>query len=126
MRLSISAALVSFFLSTSVSAAPCTNSVTVQLANAKPGTNADITIPADGIKRPIEDLWGHTEIAQNGRVFATSAQLTKFRPNTVCTISNEQGLTWTLNARHDWKQLGRTSVDLCAAFLTCEDTRVWL
>ncbi|KAJ5610914.1 hypothetical protein N7510_007633 [Penicillium lagena] len=128
MKLSISAVLVSFFLSSTVSAAPVeyANTVTIQLANSKPGTNADICFPADGVKRPIEALWGHTEVAQNGRVFATSAQLISYRPNTVCTIFNEKGQSWTLNARHDWKQLGWTSVDLCSAFLACEDTHVWL
>lgn len=131
MKFSISAALVSLFLSTSVSAAPFeyevyVNTVTVQLANSEPGTNADITVPSDGLKRPIQGLWGHSEISQSGRVYATSAQLIQFRPNTVCTISNEEGLSWTLNARHDWKQLGWTSIDLCAGYLACSDTRIWL
>lgn len=95
-------------------------SVTVQLANDQSGANADVAIPVDGVKRPVQELWGQTAIAQNGLVFASSAQLTDFDQTVACTFTEGPRLHTTLNAERTWASLGGSVVDLCSAFVVCK------
>ncbi|RHZ61982.1 uncharacterized protein CDV56_101782 [Aspergillus thermomutatus] len=124
MKISTNIALVLAFLTTSISANPSaeTRVVTVQLANDQSGANADVTIPANGVKHTIESLWGKTAVAQKGVVYASSAQLTAFQQSTSCRIFGP-GVDVTLNAMHTWSWLsGGKVVDLQAASLVCKDT----
>jgi hypothetical protein len=95
---------------------------TIQLANDQSGANANVAVPVDGVKRSVEELWGHTAVAQHGLVFASSAQLTAFDQTTVCTITEEPHLSVTLDAEKTWVSLGGHGhpVDLCSAFVVCE------
>ncbi|KAF7591412.1 hypothetical protein BBP40_001573 [Aspergillus hancockii] len=100
------------------------DTVTVQLANDQSGANAGRTIPADGVKHSIVDLYGKTSVGDNGVVRATSAQLVKFQENTVCKISQKQpAVDVTLNSRQTWKSLqGGATVKLQDATLECRKT----
>lgn len=94
---------------------------TIQLANDQSGANADVAIPVDAVKRPVQELWGHTSIAENGLVFASSAQLVDFAQTVVCTITEDwPHLSTTLEAEGSYASLdhGRV-VDLCAAQVMC-------
>ncbi|CAI7669327.1 unnamed protein product [Penicillium bialowiezense] len=95
--------------------------VTVQLANDQSGANANVNVPADGKKRAIDSLWGHTAVARKGVVYASSAQLTKFQQDTACEITGEHHLDAKLNSRQTWVSLqGGKVVNLKDAFIcTC-------
>ncbi|CAI7603145.1 unnamed protein product [Penicillium bialowiezense] len=90
---------------------------TVQLANDQSGANANVAVPIDGVKRPIQELWGHTAVAKTGLVFASSAMLTAFDETTVCTITEESGVIATLTAEKTWRSVGGQVEDLCSAFI---------
>ncbi|KAJ5338202.1 hypothetical protein N7541_010187 [Penicillium brevicompactum] len=96
---------------------------TVQLANDHSGANANVAVPLDGVKRPIQELWGHTAVAQHGLVFASSAQLTAFDQTTVCKITEESGVIATLTAEKTWVSVGGHVEDLCSAYIECECAR---
>ena len=118
------AALALAYLSTSVVAAPTPDATrafiaTIQLSNEQSGAYADVTIPVDGVKRPVQELWGQTAVASDGFVFASSAQLTAFEQTTVCTFIEEPRLSATLDAEKTWTFLGEPVVDLCAAYVVC-------
>lgn len=122
MKTDVIIPLLCALLTTSVSANPV-KSVTIQLANDQSGANANVKIPADGKERSVEALWGHTSVAQHGVVYATSAQLTAFQQDTVCTISKEPHLDAMLNSRQTWVSLKHGSlVNLKGAFVECQDT----
>lgn len=93
---------------------------TLQLANDHSGASADVVIPVDGVKRPIQELWADTAVASNGLVFASSAQLVAFEQTTSCTIEEEWRLSETLDAERTWVELGKSVVDLCSAYVVCE------
>lgn len=95
---------------------------TLQLANDQSGANANIAVPVDGVKRSVQELWGYTSIAQNGLVFASSAQLAAFSQTVVCTITDDQfHLSATLNAEKTWVSLGGgRAADLCSAQVICK------
>lgn len=97
---------------------------TIQLANDQSGANANVAIPVDGVKRPVQELWGHTSLAHNGRVFASSAQLTAFQQSTVCTITAEPRIDAKLNSEKTWTSLGGGVVDICSAWVVCECKRM--
>lgn len=97
---------------------------TVQLANDQTGAYANVAVPIDGVKRPIQELWGNTAVGENGLVFASSSQLTAFDQTTVCTITEESGLIATLTAEKTWVSVGGQVEDLCAAFIECECARM--
>lgn len=94
--------------------------VTVQLANDQSGANADVVIPLDGVRRPVQELWGNTAVASNGLVFASSAQLTDFDQTAVCTFTEKPRLHATLDAEKTWLSFGKSAVDLCSAFIVCK------
>ncbi|OOQ85161.1 hypothetical protein PEBR_27097 [Penicillium brasilianum] len=126
MHFSNAAALTSALFSTIAFAAPAAEfgwtplTATVQLANDQTGANANVVIPIDGVKRPVQELWGNTAVAYNGLVFASSAQLTGFQQTTVCTITQEwPNLIASLDAEITSLSLGRP-VDLCSAYIVCE------
>ncbi|KAJ5895855.1 uncharacterized protein N7473_005254 [Penicillium subrubescens] len=127
MLFSNAAALTSALFSTIAFAAPAAEfgwkplTATVQLANDQYGANANVIIPVDGVKRPVQELWGNTAVAHNGLVFASSAQLTAFQQTTVCTITEEKHhLDASLDAEITWVSLGKPIVDLCSAYIVCE------
>ncbi|CAI7651676.1 unnamed protein product [Penicillium manginii] len=93
---------------------------TIQLANDQSGANANVAVPVDGVKRPVQELWGHTAVAKHGLVFASSAQLVAFQQTTVCTITQEPRIHVTLDAEKTWASIGGGVVDLCAAYVVCE------
>lgn len=129
MYISNAAALASALFSTIAFAAPSAEwkplTATVQLANDQSGANANVVIPVDGVKRPVQELWGNTAVAKHGLVFASSAQLTTFQQTTACTITEEKHhLDATLNAEETWVSLGRPVVDLCSAYIVCECERM--
>ncbi|KAJ6088236.1 hypothetical protein N7486_009497 [Penicillium sp. IBT 16267x] len=100
---------------------PPAHTATIQLANDQSGANANVVIPVDGVKRPVQGLWGHTSLAQHGLVFASSAQLTAFEQTTVCTFTEElHHLTASLNAKDTFVTLGKPVIDLCSAYVVCE------
>ncbi|KAF7117629.1 hypothetical protein CNMCM5793_006721 [Aspergillus hiratsukae] len=124
MKISTNIALALAFLTSSIStiASAETPSVTVQLANDQSGTNANVNIRADGVQHSVESLWGHTSVARNGVVYASSAQLTAFQQDTVCRISGP-GVDVTLTAIHTWSWLqGGKVVNLHEAHIVCKDT----
>lgn len=95
--------------------------VTVQLANDQSGANADVKVPTDGWHYPIQALWGHTAVAVQGVVSASSAQLTQFHQDTVCEIVQEQpSVDATLNSRQTWVSLANGKVvELKYGFISC-------
>lgn len=96
-------------------------SVTVQLANEVSGANSDISVPVDGVPRPVQELWGSTPVSNWGIVEGTSAQLTGFEQEITCTFYGEPGIDTTLNSQQTWASFGEGKVtDLCATFLVCE------
>ncbi|KAF3400181.1 hypothetical protein F1880_008112 [Penicillium rolfsii] len=127
MHFSNAAALTSALFSTIAFAAPASEfgweplTATVQLSNDQSGSMANVIIPIDGVKRPVQELWGNTAVAHNGLVFASSAQLTSFEQTTVCTITEENHhLSASLDAEVTWTTLGGPIVDLCSAYIVCE------
>ncbi|KAJ5692000.1 hypothetical protein N7462_001423 [Penicillium macrosclerotiorum] len=121
--LNVSAVALALFTSGSLAApteASWATTATIQLANDQSGANANVAVPVDGVKRPVQELWGHTAVARNGLVFASSAQLTAFQQTTVCTITEEPRLSATLDAEKTWVSLGGHVVDLCSAYVVCE------
>lgn len=92
---------------------------TVQLANDHSGANANVNIPVDGEKRSVQELWGHTAVAEHGLVFASSTQLTAFKQTTSCTFTKGDKVEATLNAQKTWASFGGV-VDLCDAYIVCE------
>lgn len=127
MHFSNAAALTSALFSAIAFAAPSAEfgwkplTATLQLANDQSGASASAIIPVDGVKRPVQELWGNTDVAHNGLVFASSAQLTDFQETTVCTITEEKHyLEASLDAEETWVSLGKPIVDLCSAYIVCE------
>lgn len=130
MRLAAAGAALAFTLfSVSGEAAPSPGSAgsawgstaTIQLASDHSGANANVAVPVDGVTRSVEELWGHTSIAQDGLVFASSAQLVAFSQTVVCTITdNHPHVRATLDAERTWVSLrGGPVVDLCSAQIVC-------
>ncbi|KAJ5667588.1 hypothetical protein N7507_003452 [Penicillium longicatenatum] len=117
-------ALAYLFAATGLAAptnGPPAYTATIQLANDQSGANANAVIPVDGVKRPVQELWGHTSLAKHGLVFASSAQLTAFEQTTVCTFTEElHHLTASLDAEDTYVTLGKPVVDLCSAYVVCE------
>jgi len=123
--------LIFALLSTSISAAPTTaptvearaNTIAFQLANDQSGHYANVNVPADGVQRTIQSLFGKTAIAnQDGIVIATSAMLSAFQQDSTCTLSQNPELIVTLNAQRTWASLEQgQQVDLEAAYLVCKD-----
>lgn len=93
---------------------------TIQLANEQSGANANVAVPVDGVKRPVQELWGHTAVAHEGLVFASSAMLTAFQQTTVCEFTEEPLLDAKLNAEKTYTSFGGGVKDLCAAYVVCK------
>ncbi|KAJ5201752.1 uncharacterized protein N7498_006415 [Penicillium cinerascens] len=115
----VAAIALGFFASSGLAAPSWAKYVTVQLANEQSGTNSDITIPIDGVMRPVQELWGQTDVAHEGLVFASSAMLTAFPETTICTFTEGPRLDATLNAEKAYTSFGGVR-DLCAAYVMCK------
>ncbi|KAJ5109971.1 hypothetical protein N7532_002616 [Penicillium argentinense] len=127
MQFTSTAALACALFSSIGFAAPSEHwatTATIQLANDQSGANANVAVPVDGVKRSVQELWGHTSVAHNGLVFASSAQLTAFQQTTVCKIIQEPRIHVTLDAEKTWVSFGGGVVDLCAAYVVCECERM--
>lgn len=129
MLFSKTAALASALFSSIAFAAPppsppseagWSTTATLQLSNDHSGAHAEVAIPIDGVKRPIQELYENTAVARHGLVFASSAQLVEFEQTTSCTIEEEGHLSETLDAENTWVSLGKPVVDLCSAWVVCE------
>lgn len=128
MRFTTTAVALAFTLfSVSGGAAPTPASAygstaTIQLANDQSGANINVAVPVDGVTRFVEELWGRTSIAQNGLVFASTAQLIAFSQTVVCTFTYDNpSLSATLNAETTWVSFGGGRVvDLCSAQVVCK------
>lgn len=124
MQFTNAAALACALLSSISLAAPAEGAwkttATIQLANDQSGANANVAVPVDGVKRSVQELWGHTSVAKNGLVFASSTQLVAFQQTTVCTITEEPRVHVTLDAQKTWASFGGGVVDLCSAYVVCK------
>ncbi|OJJ85383.1 uncharacterized protein ASPGLDRAFT_1345695 [Aspergillus glaucus CBS 516.65] len=108
-------------LASGVAALPPVETVTVQLANEQSGAHANVKIPTDNSPHPISALWGHTAVAAEGVVSASSAQLNQFDQDTVCKIVQAHPhVDATLNARQTWVSLADGKVvELSHGFIVC-------
>ncbi|KAJ5305647.1 hypothetical protein PENANT_c127G11401 [Penicillium antarcticum] len=122
MQLTNVTALVLGLLTSSGLAAPPSwvKPATIQLANEHSGANANVAVPVDGVKRPVQELWGHTAVAHEGLVFASSAMLTAFQQTTVCEFTEEPRLDVIINAEKTYSSFGGGVKDLCAAYVVCK------
>ena len=115
----VAALALGFFASSGLAAPSWAQSVTIQLANEQSGANSNVAVPVDGVKRPVQELWGHTAVAHEGLVFASSAMFTAFQQTTVCTFTEEPRLGATLTAEKTYTSFGGVR-DLCAAYVVCK------
>lgn len=122
MQLTNVTALVLGLLTSSGLAAPPSwvKPATIQLANEQSGATANVAVPVDGVKRPVQELWGHTAVAHEGLVFASSAMLTVFQQTTVCEFTEEPRLDVSMNAEKTYTSFGGGVKDLCAAYVVCK------
>ncbi len=67
---------------------PAAQVVTFQLTNDIAGITATGNIAANGVAVRLGDLFGNTNLVENGRVVATSAQLVANFQNTFCIFQN--------------------------------------
>ncbi|KAJ5895446.1 hypothetical protein N7495_007137 [Penicillium taxi] len=81
---------------------------TVQLANDQSGANANVAVPVDGSKKLVKALWGSSSVASGGIVFASSAQLVAFEPNTICTFTDNPSLKVSLDTKKTWASFSPT------------------
>ncbi|KAJ5112914.1 hypothetical protein N7456_001448 [Penicillium angulare] len=93
---------------------------TIQISNDQSGAHANVAVPADGVTRSVQELWGNTPVNFEGKVFGSSAQLVAFEQTTVCTFSEEPNLHTSLTAGRTWIQLGKPVADLCWATVVCQ------
>lgn len=93
MKSTFAAALALF--AAAASAAPAVPrgfpTVTIQFANDQTGHNANVAVVANGNQNYVSTLFAGTSIDINGRIIATSAQLTQFVQGTNCVVAS--GLT---------------------------------
>ncbi|KAF7592524.1 hypothetical protein BBP40_012747 [Aspergillus hancockii] len=101
-----------FALTASTSAAsyfhPYSDSVTVKLSNDWSGASAKAHVSTDGKPHSINSLYGHSDLERDGKIYATSAELTDFHQDTVCLIvQHEPHVHATLDAEATWTFLDR-------------------
>ncbi|KAJ6020084.1 hypothetical protein N7499_003375 [Penicillium canescens] len=122
MQLTNVTALVLGLLTSSDLAAPPSwvKPATIQLANEQSGANANVAVPVDGVKRPAQELWGHTAVAQKGLVFASSAMLTDFQQTTVCEFTEDPRLDVSMNAEKTYTSFGGGVKNLCSTYVVCK------
>jgi hypothetical protein len=117
----IAALALGLFASSGLAAPPpWVKPAVIQLANEQSGANANVAVPVDGVKRPVQELWSHTAVAHEGLVFASSAMLTAFQQTTVCEFTEEPRLDVKLNAEKTYTSFGGGVKDLCAAYVVCK------
>ncbi|OQD73719.1 hypothetical protein PENDEC_c014G05587 [Penicillium decumbens] len=115
----IAAVTLGLLASSSLAAPFWVKPASVQLVNEQSGANANVQVPVDGVKRPVQELWGHSAVAREGLVFASSAMLTAFQQTTVCKFTEEPRLGVTLDAENTYNSFGGVK-DLCAAYVVCK------
>ncbi|KAJ5767113.1 uncharacterized protein N7511_004729 [Penicillium nucicola] len=119
----ITAVVLGLLTSSGLAAAappPWVKPATIQLANEMSGANANVAVPVDGVKRPVQELWGHTAVAREGLVFASSAMLTSFQQTTVCEFTEGPRLDVSIDAEKTYASFGGGVKDLCAAYVVCK------
>ena len=116
----IAALALGLFASSGLAIPAWVKPATIQLANEQSGTSANVAVPVDGVKRPVQELWGHTAVAREGLVFASSAMMTAFQQTTVCEFTEEPRLDVKLDAEKTYASFGGGVKDLCAAYVVCK------
>ncbi|OGM45352.1 hypothetical protein ABOM_005557 [Aspergillus bombycis] len=125
MKITNTLCLLFTVLATSASATPFyygwSESVTVQLSNDWSGANAKAHVATDGRPHPIQELFDGSDIEKDGKIFATSAQLTKFHHNTVCRVlQSDPRVDVTLDDKNTWSFLDRGAwVDVHRGVVVC-------
>jgi hypothetical protein len=115
----LAALTLGLFASSGLAAPSWVKPAHIQLANEQSGANANVAVPVDGVKRPVQELWGHTAVAHEGLVFASSAMLISSPRTTVCTFTEEPHLDAHLDAEKTYTSFGGVK-DLCAAYVVCK------
>lgn len=116
----VAALALGLFASSGLAIPAWVKPATIQLANEHSGVSANVAVPVDGVKRPVQELWGHTAVAHEGLVFASSAMMTAFQQTTVCEFTEEPRLDVKLNAEKTYASFGGGVKDLCAAYVVCK------
>ncbi|EIT81609.1 hypothetical protein F9C07_2278447 [Aspergillus flavus] len=125
MKITTTIGLLFTLLTTSTSATPFyygwSDSVTLQLSNDWSGRHAEASVATDGRPHAIEELFDNSDLEQDGKIFATSAQLTKFHHNTICRVlQNQPRVEVTLDDENTWSFLDRGAwVDVHRGVVIC-------
>ncbi|KAE8156853.1 hypothetical protein BDV40DRAFT_67311 [Aspergillus tamarii] len=125
MKITTSVGLLFAFLTTSASATPFfygwSDSVTLQLSNDWSGANAKASVATDGKPHSIQELFGDSDLEKDGKIFATSAQLTKFHQNICRVLQRDPRIEVTLDDKHTWSFLDRGAwVDVHDGVVICD------
>lgn len=116
----VTALALGLFTSSGLAAPSWAKAATIQLANERSGAKANVAVPVDGVKRPVQELWGHTAVAHEGLVFASSAMLTDFQQTVVCEFTKESRLHVNMDSEKTYASFGEGVEDLCAAYVVCK------
>jgi hypothetical protein len=87
-KLTMAAAFFGLIVSATPTSVP---RVTLSITNEIDNQMGAATVPADGHFRRISELFGKTDLKQNGQVLGTSAQLTHAPAGTRCQIRSNNG-----------------------------------
>ncbi|KAK1144056.1 hypothetical protein N8T08_005718 [Aspergillus melleus] len=102
---------------------PFADTVTVKLANDWNGKHAHADVPVDRKEYSIESLYGKSDlVAEDGNIYATSAELTKFGQRTGCAISlyDNPEIYVQLDAQTTWAFLDRGAwVNVKDGYVVC-------
>jgi hypothetical protein len=107
------------------SAAPTYPTVTVQFSNDQTGANANVPVITDGTPYAVSTLFAGTAVDINGRIIATSAQLTQFVQGTFCVVKAGDTVIGNLNTDKTFADLdgnpnAAIPTDLTGTVLICE------
>ncbi|CRG91444.1 hypothetical protein PISL3812_08493 [Talaromyces islandicus] len=78
-----------------IAARQVTNEVVFTLRNDQSGANANATVPTNADTISFNYLFGNSVLASNGRVFASSAELTAFPQGVSCGLTDYEGRLFT-------------------------------
>ncbi|KAE8420228.1 hypothetical protein BDV36DRAFT_293361 [Aspergillus pseudocaelatus] len=125
MKITTTVGLLFTLLTTSASATPFfydwSDSVTLQLSNDWSGANAKASVATDGKAHPIQELFDDSDLEKDGKIYATSAQLTEFHHNTICRVlQHDPSVEVTLDDKNTWSFLDRGAwVDVHRGVVIC-------
>lgn len=100
---------------------PWADTVTVKLTNDWSGKHGEAKVSLDRKHHSIESLYGKSDLAAGGGIYATSAELTEFGQRTGCVISvDDPEIYVQLNAQTTWSFLDRGAwVDIKDGYVSC-------